>query len=304
MLLFPVLEGPLRSFGGFGGLSVLHRPTEGISDNPVRFLIRDNTKRPVAVLALSQPSAPAYVAEEIGKARSAKHALGRELGAVILDPIYLGELDGLTYSVTPWRQPVSSSRWLRRVQTAMLAPSLFRWLRRAVEATVTAPPEREFAHQFVEPLDHIATHPQVNEHIRRRASDAIDRLLSGDWQPRHVLDHQDLWLGNVLLDSPSHSVAQGLTRRFVIIDWRGANQRGYGVYDLLRLANSTGIGRRRLAREVHRHCEILGCALSDSVSQLLAALGHLGMNLECFPVDRYVALVERCYRTLSEVVDR
>ena len=111
----------------------------------------------------------------------------------------------------------------------------------------------------------------------------------------------DLWQDNVLLDTTSTSI-RALTSEFVIIDWAGANLKGYGIYDLLRLARSMGLTRHALARELHVHARILGCQLTDSMGHLLASLGYLGMHLEHFPSERYVLLVRRCWGALSSLL--
>jgi hypothetical protein len=73
----------------------------------------------------------------------------------------------------------------------------------------------------------------------------------------------------------------------------------------LRTAASRAIERlnvRNLSREVNRHCHLLGCERVDATSYLIAALGHIAMNLEHFPMENYTNMAESCYATLDHAL--
>ena len=72
------------------------------------------------------------------------------------------------------------------------------------------------------------------------------------------------------------------------------------MYDLVRLSESFGLNPPSLSREVLAHCEILSCQQVDATSYLLAALGNIGLNLEHFPVERYLAMCEQVYAYLKK----
>ena len=287
------LESPVRR----GDMAVLVPPAPDIPDDTTKILIRNAAGRQAAVLLCSRAAAPDLVARGQRMASYSKSVLGEDLGRVILEPIISGDVDGLSYVVLPWRRPLSDSRWFWPMQRAMLRPALFRWLRQATQATTRDPEPDEIEPGFLVPLQHIADQTQLSETIRRKARSAISGLAGGKWKPKHVLDHNDLYRSNILLD-PSNKGILTFDRRFIIIDWLGANPDGYGIYDLLRLASSMRLPSYRLAGELHLHCRLVGCSPVDSVGQLLAGLGHLGIHLECFPYERYVCLVESCCKTL------
>jgi len=295
------LNEALDPLGGLGRMSLLQEPPKGGEDNPEKVILRNRKGSPAAILFCSRSVAPGYVAEEEQNIARVKGQLGPDLGQVILDPLLTGQVDGLTYSVRPWRQPLSSARWIRRAQRALIRPKVITWLREVVRVTVFSPGPGDLEPDFLCPLDFLSKQTRLASSVRERSRRAIRRLLDGEWRPRYVLDHGDFWLGNVLLDS-SWTAVPRLTCQFIVIDWRGASLRGYGFSDLLQFARSTGLRGKALLQECRRHQCILDLSPEDSMAQLLVGLGRLGMNLERFPEDRFVDLVERLYSTFSAIV--
>jgi len=292
------LQSSLELLGGFGTLSALPDSSATVPDNPLKSVIHNKGGVPIAVLFCSRAVAPDYVAQEHNKASRIRNHLGDRLGHIIRKPLLEGYLQGRSYAVMPWRQPLSNSRWIRGLQKAAVGATVLTWLREACAATLASPETQDIEPQFVIPLGHISKHPHLSIEIRQQARSARERLLSGEWLPKHVLDHNDFWMGNVLLDLPWSRIPR-VSRRFVLIDWRGANIRGYGFVDLLRMARSIGLSRSVLAREFARLRRVLDCSPGDAEAQVLAGLGHRGMDLEYFPAHRYVRSVERCWGMLS-----
>jgi hypothetical protein len=116
--------------------------------------------------------------------------------------------------------------------------------------------------------------------------------------------HGDLWIGNVLLRDATSGLKGAWSDRFVIIDWPGSMLRGHAIFDLTRLTQSISTGERALASELIRHCQALQCDPEDAVGYLLAALGHLEMNLEQFPFDRFMGMATACYHQLERARSR
>ena len=123
------------------------------------------------------------------------------------------------------------------------------------------------------------------------------QLQNGEWQPQFVLAHNDLWLGNVL-----HAPAGG-KYPFAIIDWLGASTRGYAIYDLVRLAQSTGLARNAIAVELESHRALLECRREQLQFYLLAALGSILLNLEAFPRERFNVMAGTCWETLQAAIN-
>jgi hypothetical protein len=141
-----------------------------------------------------------------------------------------------------------------------------------------------------------ATDLRLPARARLAARDTLRRLDRGAFQPMHVAMHGDMHLGNVLLDL-------GCPQRFVLIDWCGASAQGWPLFDLMRTAESLQVSDARLRAELRAHCELLSPAteprlspaVDDAAAHLTLGLAMLGAQLEHFPFDMYVALLDRVY---------
>ena len=300
------LSAPLtRAFADqalVGEISLL-RPLKAVRDDSAKLLVKDLAGNPIAVVLCSSPLTPWLVARGMERTRLAKQALSPDLGRVILDPLLEGEIRGLSYAVLPYCQPLSNSRLVWPVQRALLSPHVFQWLERVTEATATKVHPKQIEPNFMEPLKHLAELEEMTKRVRVAARQAINRLGDGHWTPRHVLMHNDLWKGNILLDhrQVSRFGKRLRTERFVIIDWMGAMIKGYGMYDLIRLAESLKLGNRELRKQITTHCEFLDCDFTDARSHLLASLGYLGMHLEHFPLPRFVQMADSCLQKIEQI---
>jgi len=295
------LTDVLSLAGGLGEPSILGGG-EPVADATTKVLIRDCTQHPRAVLIVSAPAFPDLVARNQAAAEAARAGLGADLGSVIPEPQLSGDLDGRSYLLLPYFDPLSASRLRRMIQRRWLVPQLLEWLHRATRATLQVPTEVEVRRDFVHPLQSLASDDAIVATIRAAAKLAAARLETGSWAPRYVLTHDDLWVGNILLrgGSPLGRYRQQDRWPFVIIDWAGARVRGHAMYDLVRLTKSMGL-RRRLTDELRSHCQILGCEVVDARGYLLAALGYLGMHLNQFPRERYVSTVASCWSWMETI---
>ena len=106
-------------------------PEKPVADDPAKLVVCDSRGRPAAVVLCASPVAPDLVARGMERARDAKRALGPELGSVILDPLGEGRLDGLSYTILPYREPLSNAWLTGRLQSRRLRPRVFSWLRHA-----------------------------------------------------------------------------------------------------------------------------------------------------------------------------
>jgi hypothetical protein len=278
-------------------------PLKPVIDDSAKLLVKDPAGHPIAVVLCSSPVTPRLIARGMERARSAKQALGSDVGRVILDPLLKGEIHGLSYAVLPYCQPLSNSRLVWPVQRAFLSLHVFQWLSRVTEITATRVHPKQVEPNFMEPLKYLAELEGVTERVRVAAQQAMNRLEGGKWTPRHVLMHNDLWKGNILLDDRQVSGFGNRlrTERFVIIDWMGAMVQGYAMYDLIRLAQSLKLGKRQLRKYVTTHCKFLGCNFSDARSHLLASLGYLSMHLEHFPLPRFVEMADSCLEKIEQI---
>lgn len=280
---------PLAKGRGFGHLAPLGGPPQ-VADATTKATVHDRDGRRVCVLICSSPVAPGQVARGVSNARAGRALVGPEVGAVILEPLLVGDIAGVSYAAYPYCGPLASGRVPWALQRIRLAPSIFAWLH-AVARTPHGEPGSA-GEAFREALLGCASNGVLSEGVRRHARTAVDRLEAGEWKPRHRLDHNDLWKDNILL--PAEGRTTGSAFPFTVIDWVGANVSGYGVYDLVRFARSLRSGPGVCRRELGRHATALGCQPVDLMGHLLASFGRLGRHLEAFPLERYVKAVEQC----------
>jgi len=271
-----------------GSLSVeVLNAARDLPDDTLKLLVRKTNGTPSAVILYSGAGGPDIVRRATDAARAARSALGPELGSVAPLPLDEGWLDGRSYAILPFIGGFSRNRVLRFGQRRWLAPAVFGWLRRATAATLASPsPQTDAA--FQRALLDVVQRARMPRDLRTAAEDALTRLQGGQWKPRHVLMHGDLWFGNIL--SQSSNLAQIATRKFVVIDWPGGRVRGFPIYDLSRLCASVGSSARRYRSELLAHARILGCQARDVEANLLSALGHIGQHLEHFPEERYIGM--------------
>jgi hypothetical protein len=279
-------------------MSLLCPPKE-VADDPMKLLVQDQSGQPAGVLLCSAPVAPELVAGNMERSRRAKQLLGADLGRSILDPLLEGRAFGLSYALLPYCRPLSDSRVLRRLQRLVLGPALFDWLRRATEATISTGATGDDP-EIVVVLERLAGMPEVTERARSAASRALERLRSGAWKPRRVLMHGDFNLGNILIAPRARAVGPWWSR-FVVIDWPGSRTDGFAFFDLVRMVQSARPTRQRQRAEVAEHCRLLGCEPADARSYLAAALGHLGGDLEYFPIERYAEMADTSLKILEDI---
>lgn len=274
---------------------------KGVKDETKKFLIKDNKNQKIAVALCSSPVSPKIIARGVESSCLAKQIVGSELGYHILGTLCEGEIGELSYAILPYCQPLSNSRLLWYAQRFLLRPSLFKWLTGITEATVTQVNSDAIEENFVLPLRHLVELELITDRVRAGALDTLERLAKGRWHPCHTLMHGDLWKGNVLIAPSSLGENRPWQERFVIIDWPGSMVKGYGIYDLIRLAQSFKLGKKQLREQVNAHCEILDCEFTDARCHLLAALSYRGMHLENFPVSRFAEMADSCLKTLAEI---
>jgi hypothetical protein len=276
--------------------------TDSVADSTTKALVRDSSGRSLAVVLCSAPASPDMVQRAMYRAHKAKVSLGPTLGEKILDPMAEGRVQGLSYAIIPHCERLSDFGPYWVIQRAILAPTMFDWLRRVTEHTVHKVESGAIGRRYDMPLRHIASISVLSDRVHAAAERTMQRLDSGAWIPQHVLMHGDLWKGNLLVRERDAEIKRRRWQdRVVVIDWAGSETHGYAIYDLIRLAQSMQMSRVRLRNEIKRHCDVLQCDPTDATSHLVAALGHIAMNLEHFPIDRYARMAESCTATLEGI---
>lgn len=292
------LNGPLRTLevrSGKVGVVTDVTQINDIADDPVKATIRDLSGNPYAFVLCSQPQYPSLVGRGVARAEAISNLLGRELGAALIKPLLAGTVDGVSYAILPWLRPLPKSRLGRYVSRSRLRGRVLLWLRKATAVAVARHDKIDASPAFAQAIQHLCRFPRLRGDLHEAIERSLARLDTAEWRPKHTFDHNDLWLDNLLLPQAQYSPQY---HGFVIIDWLGATERGFGLYDLIRFCTSAAVPTRILAREVRSHCDALQCELVDAKGHLLACLGNLYLNLECFPEDRYDRILGICWRTL------
>jgi hypothetical protein len=291
-----VLASLADEFGKFE-VSFLGRAND-VADGTSVFLLSRNGRHPFGVVLRSSPQAPGMVDRLIRQADVVRTLLDPSTAKVILHPLAVGTAHGLSYAVLPYCRPLSQNRIVWTVQRAWLRRAILDWLLEVNKSTVKRIDATLTQIKFVEPLLHLASLEFVSGEVRLAAKAAVDRLKAGIWIPRVVLMHGDFWKGNILIPISSYKKSF-LRPEFAVIDWAGSQTDGYGIFDLVRMAHSLALRPKVLRAELLRHSELLVCGLHETSYYCMAALGHLAMNLEHFPVKMYQRMTELCYRQLA-----
>ena len=267
-----------------------------VDDYCEKFVAIDRRGEPAAFIAVSPASHPDSVRDAAGAARAIRARLGDALGSAVLVPWFVGELDGRSYSITPYCRPISGGRLSARWQRLRLTPTILRWL-----ADVTRTSMRDISDVEAEvrqPLAALADHARSDEATRLAAKAALDELGRDAWRPRSVVAHNDLWWGN-FVRRPDDD--RGVVP-FHVIDWAGGSVTGMPIYDLVRVADSLRVGVGRFRRALHAHCAILGCRPEQSRHYLCVAFGRLLRNLGEWPEDEFVSTARSCLRYVEDAL--
>lgn len=273
-----------------------------VADATTKFLLSNPQGQAKAVVICSHAVAPDLVMRGVEAAKAIRELVGTQLGEAIIQPLGSGYVAGRSYVVLPWYRDFSSWKPRRVVQRFGITAPLLRWLQQATAAAAASSGHsEEIARSFSTAIEHLSKQPFCTRELSLAVRASMDRLDSGKWSPRNSFDHNDLWLGNVLLRPPR--LGENKTRYgFVVIDWAGANSSGYGIYDLLRLARSLKISDSTLRRQLMAHSKALQCSPEDTRGHLLACMGRLHQHMEWFPEDRYLSTFDACLRRLDRAL--
>ena len=269
-----------------------------LRDSTRIFLVQDAEGQAIGVVHFSSRAAPGMVARGMARARIAAAGLASPLNRAVLLPIAEGEIDGQSYAVMPHCRSFSGRRWRWALERLLLRPVVFRWLHGVAETTLQPVTALDLAQRFQRPLEGVLALEGASALLTTCTRRALTRLASGAWKPRHVLMHGDLWKGNLLLRGEKG--LRSWSERLAVIDWAGAQQRGYAFFDLVRAADSLRVRPAALQAEVARHCAVLGCKRVDATSYVLAAVGAILGEIGEFPLDRLLAMAEDAVRSVEE----
>lgn len=267
-----------------------------VDDYCEKFVALDRSGQPAAFIALSPASHPESVREAADAGRAIRERLGDALGTAVLVPWFVGELQGRSYSITPYCRPISGGRLSGRWQRLRLTRPILRWLEGTTRASM-----REIADidaEVRQPLAALADHARSDDKVRQAAKLALDELDRDAWRPRSVVAHNDLWWGN-FVRRPGGD--QGMVP-FYVIDWAGGSVEGMPIYDLVRVADSLHLGAGHFRRALREHCAILGCRPEQGLHYLCVTFGRLLRNLGEWPEEQFVGTARSCLRYVEDAL--
>jgi len=275
-------------------LAPLHKPTfkDSVKDSPSIFRIDGNNPEDDSIITISNRQFPNFVNEAVEKANSVAAKLTPQLSKHILRPASTGEYGAQSYAFWPRHVAISNKKHLRYVQIRTVNSRVLQWLC-DVTATTQLPVElgEKLTNQYINPLTFLISENYVSSAIKRVASDTLKSIEATQFRPVSVLQHGDLWYGNILLER-SWPVSLKSPISFFIIDWGGANIYGYPYVDQLRYSMSLETRDGVISRYLNRYSSECNLSIRDMVSYICAYAGHLGMNRNEFPLDRYLKLID------------
>jgi hypothetical protein len=255
------------------------------ADSTEKYFIRTTTDE--FILIISSEISPLLVKRAVDRQREAIAHLHGLTGEPIEIPILTDFMGERSYAVWRKRQPLSSNRILSKIERMRLAPRIFQWLREIASQTATSVNPSILA----EDARRLRDDPAMPDFIKIAAEKACDAILLGKIPAIQVLEHGDLWIGNIL-KAPSKT-------GFVVIDWPGARLDGSPFFDLVKFALSVGASKSKLREEINIHSKIIHCDPHYAPAYVLRGLGALHRRLEYFPQSEFVLLCERKLHALE-----
>jgi hypothetical protein len=289
------VQSLLAAQGGIGSVEFLALPRL-VPDHVEKAVVFTPEARPALLVMIAPTAYPDCVRDAFGRAEAAKLALSGTAGEAVQVALCSGFAEGQSFAVVPYLTPSARGRLRRRWERLLLRGPALAWLREVTRQTVAVPPEGSRVEGFFDPLLALATNPAVSERVRDAARSSMNALEAGRWQPRWVLAHNDLWIGNLL----RRRSRQAGTPGFAVIDWGTSLVRGYPVYDLLTIATSIHLPSASLRRELREHCALLGCEPVHAKDHLLVALGSLSLHLGQWSVERFAAAAHQFVTLVDE----
>lgn len=283
-----------------GDFRLLPRPHDDVADSGTKAVVfTHGSDQALGLLVVSSPIDPFATERAVEVTRGARSLLGPDAGSVVLEPLSSGRVGGRAYVLWPFHRVLNSSRAANLLRRVGLYPKVLRWLRDVTAQTARPVPAEQRNVLYGATLLSIADEAHFPTHMRDAAGRGLLRLKGLHWQPFTAFEHNDLWIGNVLMPR-DRDAAQRHPRGFIVIDWEGARFEGYPVLDLVRFALSSRMPKRWLHRELLRMRDLLRCELSDMPSYVLAALGAMGQNLGYFPAERFRVLAIEAYEAARQ----
>lgn len=284
----------LHSLGGFGKIELFEYHAN-LPSSTGKSLIYNAFGKKIAFMSFSPIDGENLTLKALEVSRQIKKEIDLKDSEAILEPIITGTTEGIHFVVWPYLKSISNNKILRYIQLILLKQPIISWLFSVTRYSLTATDAMEKEISFIDPLESFITNKGISVEIRNVGKEIIHKLKNGSFTPYFVIAHNDLWVGNILLQRSKY-------QKFTIIDWAGANLKGYPIHDLLCIAIMLKLSKRELSRELRNYCNIINCPINHSIFHLVAGLAYLGQNLNNFPEENYLQVVDYLYSYITEVI--
>ncbi len=287
----------------FSSASWLSRPDykAGVTDAALILKVKGTERRHDSVLLISNPSFPKFVAAAMEKLYQV-HAL---VSPSVQGPILLPELSdhykGRSFALFLEKRPMSKNRVVQRIQKRTIEKSLTQWLCELYHCTsITDVDDKNLRDSYLEPLKYVTQEAAFSDALRECAVATISEIDRKEFRPVVTVQHGDFWLDNILLHQ-TWPRSNGKAYPHFVIDWGGANLRGYPFVDLLKYSISATANKKRISAGFHTYCHQCGLPPEAVVKYICASIGWLGLNRLNFPKDRYILSSELLFNAANDL---
>jgi len=260
-------------------------PQKSVVDDTTKVLILNENKEAIAVLICAYIKFGDLPKKAVLNSSEIKLKLNGEVSDVVISPLCYGEKAGVYYSLWQYYSPFSSNKAIKYIQKNKLKSQIFSWLLSASEQSKVKASEEEVREKFIKPLELLYENNSIRAEIKHEIGGQIKKIKNKKWQPFFCIEHNDFWLGNILINKKN---SYGIS----VIDWAGANSKGFAIYDLIRISLSMKVSNAFFLNQLSLICEVLECDIENSKGYLLSSFANLAMNLGDFPEERFVCLLD------------
>ncbi|MEQ1558751.1 MAG: hypothetical protein ABL933_07390 [Methyloglobulus sp.] len=269
-----------------------------VRDATFKFLAENSVGEALVFILAANDEFPDTVHWAAQASERAKATVGEELAHAVVTPLNTGYVGQNSYAVYPCYTPTTSGLTANLFRRYSIDLKVFQWLSDVAKKTSKRVDDAKLEELVITPLKWLLDCSAFSDAVKNDAQAALYALDAKQWQPGCVFSHNDLWKGNVLVESKygRRFAACGLGEPR-IIDWLGSSAEGIPAFDVIRYAQSSGYSLPVLQNVIKRINREAGVNDADVFFDLLAGMGRLGINRGEFPLARYTKLAENTINT-------
>lgn len=263
-----------------------------VGDSSAVFRVDGFSPADDSIIIISNNRFPNFVSEAVGRTVLVAKKLESQLSERVLSPSVAGTHGLQSYAFWPRHMAIADNRVLKRIQILSVYKGVFQWLGDMAQTTrLPVSLGEDLKRQYTDPLTYLINQDFISAAIKGIATQVLSAMQDNTFRPVSVVQHGDFWYGNILLEK-SWPLPLHTPKPFFIIDWAGANVHGYPYVDPLRFLMSIGKRDNEILHFLDLYGTKCGLPINDVLSYVCAYIGHLGMNRNEFPLDRYLKLID------------